>query len=226
MPGMLVMPVMCLQEKEGLRIASYRAINPQKKGTVFYNYCSSFVLGFERSSFVGVVMRLTSKWLNVSARRSLHRSKGTSLAADIPQSVGVEEAGDWMSWSTSKTKQDIQEVGTRRLVPGCWRTIISWILVLCKQDHWFSGRHEPRPGLCEGGYLIGASLAEAHEFPKWWFTVRKYRFDGTANQVGDSLSRPTPNITHHIGPVQPYQFGRPLVFVYFDTLHCVPSHIS
>ena len=61
MPGMLVMPVMCLQEKEGLRIASYRAINPQKKGTVFYNYCSSFVLGFERSSFVGVVMRLTSK---------------------------------------------------------------------------------------------------------------------------------------------------------------------
>ena len=59
--AMLVMPVMCLQEKEGLRIASYRAINPQKKGTVFYNYCSSFVLGFERSSFVGVVMRLTSK---------------------------------------------------------------------------------------------------------------------------------------------------------------------
>lgn len=35
MPGMLVMPVMCLQEKEGLRIAPYRAINHQKKGKVF-----------------------------------------------------------------------------------------------------------------------------------------------------------------------------------------------
>ena len=47
--------------------------------------------------------------------------------------------------------------------------------------------------------------------------MRKYRFDGTANQVGDSLSRPTSNITHHIGPVQPYQFG-PLWFLYTLTL--------